>query len=67
MTRSKRLPCPSSRFSELIIVTQRWLSGGGFKYQKLQNSKGGTLFQIGEVGRCPKFVGMSTELNIVFH
>jgi hypothetical protein len=67
MPQSKSFPCPSSRFSELITSTQRWLSGEGFKCQKLQTADGGTLLQIEKVGGWRKFVGMSTALNIVFH
>ena len=67
MTQSKSFPCPSSRFSELITSTQSWLSGEGFKCQKLQTEDGGTLLQIERVGEWRKFVGMSTALNIVFH
>ena len=67
MTQSKSFPCPSSRFAELITSTQSWLSGEGFKCQKLQTEDGSTLLQIEKVGGWRKFVGMSTALNIVFH
>jgi hypothetical protein len=67
MTQSKTFPCPSSRFSGLITSTQSWLSGEGFKCQKLQTEDGGTLLQIEKVGGWRKLVGMSTALNIVFH
>ena len=67
MTQSKSFPCPGSHFSELITSTQSWLSGGGFKCQKLQTADGGTLLQIEKVGGWRKFIGMSTALNIVFH
>ena len=67
MTQSKSFPCPSSRFSELITSTQRWLSREEFKCQKLQTADGGTLLQIEKVGGWRKFVGMSTALNILFH
>lgn len=67
MTQSKSFPCLSSRFSELITSTQRWLAGESFKCQKLQTADGGTLLQIEKTGGWRKFVGMSTALNIVFH
>ena len=67
MTQSKTFPCPNSRFLELITSTQSWLSGEGFKCQKLQTKDGGTLLQIEKVGGWRKLVGMSTALNIVFH
>jgi hypothetical protein len=67
MTQSKSFPCPSARFSELIASTQSWLSGEGFKCQKLQTQDGGTLVQIEKVGGWRKFIGMSMALNIVFH
>jgi hypothetical protein len=67
MTQSKTFHCPGSHFSELIAATQSWLSGEGFKCQKLQTQDGGTLLQIEKVGEWRKFVGMSTALNIVFH
>ena len=66
MTQSKTFHCPASRFPELIAATQSWLSGEGFRCQKLQTEKGGTLLQIERVGEWRKFVGMSTALNIVF-
>jgi len=66
MTQSRTFHCPSPRFSELITSTQSWLSGEGFKCQRLQTEDGGTLLQIEKVGGWRKFVGMSTALNIVF-
>jgi hypothetical protein len=67
VSQSKSFACPSSRFSELITSTQRWLSREGFKCQKLQTEDGGTFLQIEKVGGWRKFVGMSTALNLVFH
>ena len=67
MTQSKSFHCPAPRFPELIAATQSWLSGEGFKCQKLQTENGGTLLQLERVGEWRKFVGMSTALNIVFH
>jgi hypothetical protein len=67
MTQSKNFPCPSPRFSALITSTKSWLSGEGFRCQKLQTEDGGTLLQIEKVGRWRKFIGMSTALNLVFH
>jgi hypothetical protein len=67
MTQSKTFHCPGSRFSELIAATQGWLSGEGFKCQKLQTENGGTLLQIERVRGWRKFVGMSTAINIIFH
>jgi hypothetical protein len=66
MTQSKSFPCPSAHFSELVTSTQSWLSGEGFKCQKLQTEDGDALLQIEKVGGWRKFVGMSTALNIVF-
>jgi hypothetical protein len=67
VTQSKSFPCSSSRLKELVPSTQSWLSGEGFKCQKLQTEDGGTLLQIEKIGGWRKFVGMSTALNIVFH
>ena len=67
MTQSKTFHCPGTRFPGLIAATQSWLSGEGFKCQKLQTENGGTLLQIEKVGGWRKFVGMSAALNIVFH
>ena len=66
MTQSKSFSCPGARFPELITSTQSWLSGEGFKCQKLHTEDGGILLQIEKVGGWRKFVGMSTALNIVF-
>ena len=66
MTQSKSFSCPGARFPDLITSTQSWLSGEGFKCQKLQTEDGGTLLQIEKVGGWRKFVGMSTALNLVF-
>ena len=67
MNQSKTFPSPSSRFSELIASTQKWLSREGFQCQKLHTEDGGTLLQIEKIGGWRKLVGMSTALNIVFH
>ncbi len=67
MTQSKTFPCPVSLFPGLIASTQSWLSAEGFTWQKLETEDGGTLLQIEKVGGWRKYVGMSTELNIVFH
>jgi hypothetical protein len=50
MTQSKSFPCPGACFSGLITSTRSWLSGEGFKCQKLQTQDGGTLLQIETVG-----------------
>jgi hypothetical protein len=67
MTQSRTFSCPSSRFSGVITSTQSWLSGEGFKCQKLQTEDGNALLQIEKVGGWRKLVGMSTALNLVFH
>jgi len=67
MKQMQSFHCLSQYFPELISSTQSWLSGEGFKCQKLQTDDGGTLLQIEKVGRWRKLVGMSTALNIVFH
>jgi len=66
MNQSRSFSCEPSRFKALIQTTQNWLTGEGFRCQKLMIEDGGTLIQIEKIGEWRKFVGMSTALNIIF-
>ena len=66
MNQSRSFSCEPSRFKALIQTTQNWLTGEGFRCQKLKIEDGGTLIQIEKIGDWREFVGMSTALNIIF-
>ncbi len=66
MGKSRCFSCKSSRFNALIQATQNWLTGEGFRCQKLMIENGGTLIQIEKIGEWRQFIGMSTALNIIF-
>ena len=66
MNQSRSFSCGPSRFTALIQMTQNWLTGEGFRCQKLKIEDGGTLIQIEKIGEWRKVVGMSTALNIIF-
>ena len=66
MSQSRSFSCKPSRFEALIMSTQSWLTGEGFRCQKLKTEDGGTLIQIEKIGDWREFVGMSTALNIIF-
>lgn len=67
MNQSRSFSCKLSRFNTLIYKTQNWLTGEGFRCQKLIIPDGGTLIQIEKIGDWRKVVGMSTALSIIFH
>lgn len=67
MNQIRSFSCEPSRFKALIQTTQNWLTGEGFRCQKLIIPDGGTLIQIEKIGDWREFVGMSTALSIVFH
>ncbi len=66
MNKMQSFHCPYSLYQDLILSTQNWLGGEGFKHQKLMREDGGTLIQIEKQGGWKKLIGMSTALNIVF-
>ncbi len=67
MNQIRSFSCEPSRFKALIQSTQNWLTGEGFRCQKLKIEDGGTLIQIEKIGDWRKVAGMSTALSIVFH